>query len=316
MIGNQAPFDFDVSVKDIYSAVQTGATLAIIPRQLFSQPARLMDFLDENRVTTLTWAVSALCLVSALHGLDYRTPSAVRRVLFSGEVMPPAHLRSWMQHLPQAAFVNLYGPTEITCNCTYHRIESDDIDPAGVPLGRPFPNRRVFLLDEDGREIDSAGQTGEICVGGAGLALGYYNAPEQTARAFVQHPDNRRYHERIYRTGDLGQYDAQGALRFCGRLDFQIKHMGHRIELEEIERAAAQIDGVTQCCCVYDEEKSRLHAFYTGTAESAAVFKQLAGRLPVFMLPRTLVRLEQLPLTPNGKADRRRLLAIARREQP
>ena len=316
VIGNQAPFDFDVSVKDIYSAVQTGATLAIIPRQLFSQPARLMDFLDENRVTTLTWAVSALCLVSALHGLDYRAPSAVRRVLFSGEVMPPAHLRSWMQHLPQAAFVNLYGPTEITCNCTYHRIESDDIDPAGVPLGRPFPNRRVFLLDEDGREIDSAGQTGEICVGGAGLALGYYNAPEQTARAFVQHPDNRRYHERIYRTGDLGQYDAQGALRFCGRLDFQIKHMGHRIELEEIERAAAQIDGVTQCCCVYDEEKSRLHAFYTGTAESAAVFKQLAGRLPVFMLPRTLVRLEQLPLTPNGKADRRRLLAIARREQP
>ena len=316
VIGNQAPFDFDVSVKDIYSAVQTGATLAIIPRQLFSQPARLMDFLDENRVTTLTWAVSALCLVSALHGLDYRAPSAVRRVLFSGEVMPPAHLRSWMQHLPQAAFVNLYGPTEITCNCTYHRIESDDIDPAGVPLGRPFPNRRVFLLDEDGREIDSAGQTGEICVGGAGLALGYYNAPEQTARAFVQHPDNRRYRERIYRTGDLGQYDAQGALRFCGRLDFQIKHMGHRIELEEIERAAAQIDGVTQCCCVYDEEKSRLHAFYTGTAESAAVFKQLAGRLPVFMLPRTLVRLEQLPLTPNGKADRRRLLAIARREQP
>ena len=316
VIGNQAPFDFDVSVKDIYSAVQTGAALVIIPRQLFSQPARLMDFLDENRVTTLTWAVSALCLVSALHGLEYRTPSAVRRVLFSGEVMPPAHLRSWMEHLPQAAFVNLYGPTEITCNCTYHRIESDDIDPAGVPLGRPFPSRRVFLLDEDGREIRGAGQTGEICVGGASLALGYYNAPEQTARAFVQHPGNHSYHERIYRTGDLGQYDAQGALRFGGRRDFQIKHMGHRIELEEIERAAAQTDGVTQCCCVYDEEKSRLHAFYTGTAESAAVFRQLTGRLPVFMLPRTFERLEQLPLTPNGKVDRRRLLAIARREQP
>nr|WP_302649891.1 amino acid adenylation domain-containing protein [uncultured Agathobaculum sp.] len=314
VIGNQAPFDFDVSVKDIYGAMQTGATLAIIPRQLFSQPAQLMDFLDESRVTTLTWAVSALCLVSALHGLDYRTPSAVRRVLFSGEVMPPAHLRNWMKHLPQAAFVNLYGPTEITCNCTYHRIESDDIDPAGVPLGRPFPGRRVFLLDEDGREISRTGQTGEICVGGAGLALGYYNAPEQTARFFVQHPDNRRYHERIYRTGDLGQYDAQGALRFCGRRDFQIKHMGHRIELEEIERAAAQLDGVTQCCCIYDEDKSGLHAFYTGTAESAAVFRQLAQCLPVFMLPRTFERLEQLPLTPNGKVDRRRLLAIARRE--
>ena len=114
VIGNQAPFDFDVSVKDIYAAVQTGATLVVIPRRLFSQPAALMDYLCDHRVTTLTWAVSALCLVSALHGLEYRAPDRVRRVLFSGEVMPPAHLRRWMQALPHAEFANLYGPTEIT----------------------------------------------------------------------------------------------------------------------------------------------------------------------------------------------------------
>lgn len=316
VIGNQAPFDFDVSVKDIYSAMQTGAALVVIPRRLFSQPAALMDYLCAHRVTTLTWAVSALCLVSTLHGLEYRAPDSVRRVLFSGEVMPPAHLRRWMEHLPQAAFVNLYGPTEITCNCTYHRIERKASYSAGIPLGRPFPNRRVFLLDGAGHEICRAGQTGEICVSGAGLALGYYNAPEQTAQAFVQHPDNRRYAERIYRTGDMGRYDEQGALYFCGRKDFQIKHMGHRIELEEIERAAAAIDGVTQCCCVFDAQKSRLHGFYTGHAESAAVFTRLSVQLPGFMLPRTLERLEQLPLTENGKADRARLLAIARRETP
>lgn len=314
IIGNQAPFDFDVSVKDIYSAVQTGAALAVIPRRLFSQPAALMDFLCAHRVTVLTWAVSALCLVSALHGLDYRTPDSVRRVLFSGEVMPPAHLRRWMQALPHAEFANLYGPTEITCNCTCHRIERENEYTAGLPLGKAFPNARVFLLDGADREITGPDETGEICVGGAGLALGYYNAPEQTARVFIQHPGNRRYAERIYRTGDLGRYDAQGNLYFCGRRDFQIKHMGHRIELEEIERAVTALDGAAQCCCVFDEGKSRLHAFYTGAAESAALYEQLSRILPVFMLPRTLERLEQMPLTANGKTDRRRLLAIARRE--
>lgn len=314
MIGNQAPFDFDVSVKDIYAALYTGAALAVIPRRLFSQPAALMDYLCEHRVTSLTWAVSALCLVSALHGLDYRTPDTVRRVLFSGEVMPPAHLRRWMQALPHADFVNLYGPTEITCNCTYHRIERENEYAAGLPLGNAFPNARVFLLDGKGQEVTRPDEVGEICVGGAGLALGYYNAPEQTAQAFVQHPCNQRYMERIYRTGDLGRYDAQGRLYFCGRRDFQIKHMGHRIELEEIERAAAALPGAEQCCCVFDERKSRLHAFYTGTAESAALYEQLSRQLPVFMLPRTLERLEHMPLTANGKADRRRLLAIARRE--
>lgn len=314
VIGNQAPFDFDVSVKDIYAALYTGAALTVIPRRLFSQPAALMDYLCEHRVTSLTWAVSALCLVSALHGLDYRTPDTVRRVLFSGEVMPPAHLRRWMQALPHADFVNLYGPTEITCNCTYHRIERENEYAAGLPLGNAFPNARVFLLDGKGQEVTRPDEVGEICVGGAGLALGYYNAPEQTAQAFVQHPCNQRYMERIYRTGDLGRYDAQGRLYFCGRRDFQIKHMGHRIELEEIERAAAALPGAEQCCCVFDERKSRLHAFYTGTAESAALYEQLSRQLPVFMLPRTLERLEHMPLTANGKADRRRLLAIARRE--
>ena len=172
----------------------------------------------------------------------------------------------------------------------------------------------MFLLDGADREITGPDETGEICVGGAGLALGYYHAPEETARVFIQHPGNRRYAERIYRTGDLGRYDAQGNLYFCGRRDFQIKHMGHRIELEEIERAVTALPGAAQCCCVFDEGKSRLHAFYTGAAESAALYEQLSRILPVFMLPRTLERLEQMPLTANGKTDRRRLLAIARRE--
>lgn len=119
VIGNQAPFDFDVSVKDIYSAVMTGAGLALIPKEYFSTPPRLLDDLCERKVTTLIWAVSALTLVSSLKGLSYRVPERVNKVMFSGEAMPPKQLRIWQEALPNAEFVNLYGPTEITCNCTF-----------------------------------------------------------------------------------------------------------------------------------------------------------------------------------------------------
>lgn len=138
IIANQAPFDFDVSVKDIYSALKTGATLVIVPRRLFSAPVQLLDFLCDHQVTTLIWAVSALCLVSTFHGLDYKTPTTVDKVLFSGEVMPLKHLRSWREHLPEALFVNLYGPTEITCNCTYHKLQPER------GLRRRHPHRQAF----------------------------------------------------------------------------------------------------------------------------------------------------------------------------
>ena len=113
IIGNQAPFDFDVSVKDIYSAIKTGATLVVIPKRLFSSPAQLIDFICEHGITIMIWAVSALCLVSTFHGLDYRVPNSVRGIMFSGEEMPLKHLKSWMTHLPNAEFINLYGPYEL-----------------------------------------------------------------------------------------------------------------------------------------------------------------------------------------------------------
>ena len=310
VIGNQAPFDFDVSVKDIYSALKTGAQLVVIPTALFSSPARLMDFICEHKVTTMIWAVSALCLLSTFHGLDYKTPEHVRRVLFSGEVMPQKHLNIWMEHLPEAVFVNLYGPTEITCNCTYHVIDRTQSYDGPIPIGRPFVNERVFLLDEHDREILKPGQTGEICVAGTALALGYYNAPDETSRRFTQNPLNPHYPELIYRTGDLGYMDAGGELYFCGRKDFQIKYQGHRIELEEIERAACRIDGIWSCVCVFDAKKSRLWGFYTGTLSQSELAGALREVLPDFMLPSVLRRLEQMPLTANGKTDRRALEAL------
>lgn len=308
VIANQAPFDFDVSVKDIYSALATGATLVLVPRPLFSQPQQLLDFLFEHRATTLIWAVSALCLITTVHGLDYRTPETVNKVLFSGEVMPAKHLKIWMEHLPRAQFVNLYGPTEITCNCTYHIIDRERSYPDGIPMGQAFPNEDVFLLDGDDQLVTSPNVVGEVCVRGSALALGYYRNPDQTAAAFPNNPLNPCYPERIYRTGDLARYSTLGELHFCGRKDFQIKHMGHRIELEEIERAVSNLPGVHRCCCVFHSEKHRLYAFYQGELTSKELRLQLLPTLPPYMIPNVFRQVDQFPLNKNGKIDRTLLM--------
>ena len=310
VIGNQAPFDFDVSVKDIYSSVSAGATLVVIPRELFSQPAALLDMICEKRITTMIWAVSALCLISTFHGLDYRTPDCVKKILFSGEVMPKKHLKLWQERLPEAEFVNLYGPTEITCNCTYHRIDRNRAYEEKIPIGIPFPNEKVFLLDDQDDMVTEPGQVGEICVGGTALAIGYYRNQEQTEKHFVQNPLNKNCYERIYRSGDLGCYNERGELYFCGRRDFQIKHMGHRIELEEIEAMFMKQEGVERVCCVFDEKKSRLYAAYLGKAREQELLKQVSDVLPVFMIPRKLVRMETLPISKNGKIDRGEVLRL------
>ena len=311
MIANQAPFDFDVSVKDIYSAMKAGATLAVVPRRLFSVPTELMDFLCEKQATTLIWAVSALCLITGFHALDYKTPQSIRKILFSGEVMPLRALKEFRKHLPDATYVNLYGPTEITCNCTYHILERDRDYAAGIPIGIPFPNEDVFLLDGENRLITGQDAEGEICVRGTALALGYYRCPEQNAAHFTQNPLNPNYPERIYRTGDLGRYNAQGELVFSGRKDFQIKYMGHRIELEEIEREMNAIPGVDRACCVFDEKRSRLKGFYTGTIDQGELHTIMKQTLPGFMVPGILRQVEAMPLNKNGKIDRKALAAMA-----
>lgn len=304
VIANQAPFDFDVSVKDIYAALMTGATLRLVPRELFSRPAELMDYLADGEATVLIWAVSALCFVSIMNGLDYRTPTTVRLVMFSGEVMPPKQLAVWRRALPDAMYVNLYGPTEITCNCTYHVVDRDYAPDETIPMGRPFANERVFLLDDSDREVCAEGVEGEVCVSGTALALGYLGSPERTAAAFVQNPLNGRWLEPIYRTGDLARYDERGDLVYCSRKDHQIKHLGQRIELGDIEAAAQACTGVEQAVCLYDSRRKRLHLAYVGPCAKEALAERLGIALPHFMVPNRIHPLDQLPLTKNGKVDR------------
>lgn len=315
VIANQAPFDFDVSVKDIYSAMLTGAKLVLIPRPLFTTPAPLLDFLCEHEATVMIWAVSALCLVSAFHGLDYRVPSQVRLVMFSGEVMPPRRLKDWMDHLPDAEFVNLYGPTEITCNCTWHRIDRQREYPEGIPIGRSFPNEETFLLDEKDREITLPGETGEICVRGTAVGLGYWNMKEQTRKRFREDPRTPQYSSVIYCTGDLGRYNDRGELLFMGRRDDQVKYMGHRIELSEIELAMNRVPGVERSCVIFDQKKERLHGFYCGSIDRKDLAGILKEQLPVFMVPGHLHLLDVMPVTGRGKIDRRALMESLDKKQ-
>lgn len=310
IIGNQAPFDFDVSVKDIYSSIKMGATLVLIPKKYFSNPSLLLDYLCSNNVTSLTWAVSALCLITTFHGLDYKVPEAVKRVIFSGEVMPLKHLNKWMEKLPNCMFVNIYGPTEITCNCTYHIIDRNREYLDKIPIGKAFPNERVFLLDEDNKEITKTNQVGEICVSGTSLALGYYNNSEQTNKAFCQNPNQKNYLDLIYHTGDLAYYDQNNDLVFSGRRDFQIKYLGHRIELEEIDKALMQVDEVVRSCTIFDSEKSKLYGFYIGDIDKKELHAKLKDFLPVYMIPTLLIKMDEFPITKNGKIDRKKLLEM------
>lgn len=313
ILANQAPFDFDVSVKDIYSTIKAGATLVIVPKEYFAAPAKLLDLLCDKGITTMVWAVSALCLITTFHGLDYKVPETVNKILFSGESMPLKHLNTWMQHLPNATYVNLYGPTEITCNCTYHIIDKNRGYDKVIPIGKPFPNEEIILLNEQNQKVTEAFESGEICVRGTALALGYYNCMEQTEKAFCQNPLNTTYPDIIYRTGDLGYYGEDGELYFNGRKDFQVKYMGHRIELEEIELAINEIEGVARCIVVFQEEKSKLYGFYKGDIDKKELHAKLRERLPVFMVPGALRQVEDFPLTKNGKVDRKALLELKKR---
>ncbi|WP_407400801.1 amino acid adenylation domain-containing protein [Treponema sp.] len=309
-IANQAPFDFDVSVKDIFSGVFTGATVHLVPKAYFSFPTKLLDYLEEREITTLIWAVSALCIISTLNGFSYKIPGKLKKIMFSGEVMPIKQLRKWKENVPDAEYINLYGPTEITCNCTYYRLPKDIPEDYVTPMGIPFPNERVFLLDENDNLITEKNIEGEICVSGSCVALGYYDNPK-TEQVFVQNPSNKKFFERIYRTGDLGKYGDDDLFYYVGRKDTQIKHMGHRIELGEIEGTIEKNCSITRAVTIFTNNK--IYAFYT-TADNKPVEKKdivtsLKTDLPVYMVPSDFIHIEEFPLTKNGKVDKRALEA-------
>ena len=305
VLGNQSPLDYIAAIRDMYLPIFTGCSTVIIPRSVTAMPQTLFQILNEKRVTTLCWSSSGLEVIAKLGAFDDESleiPKYIKRIVFSGSVISNKYLRMWQDAFPEAKFANQYGPTETTASCTYYPLEGVVEDDTVLPIGKPYKHYKIFLLsDDDGPVAD--GEAGEICVAGPALALGYYNNPDQTAKVFTRNPLEHSYYEPIYRTGDLGKYNEDGSLMFLGRKDRQIKHMGHRIELAEIEANAIGIDSVTQAVSMYDAEKELLYLFYTGKATPKEIAIKFRSDLPGYMTPRRIVPLDEIPTLPNGKIN-------------
>lgn len=303
VFGNQAPLYFDACLKELYPTIKFGATTYLIPRNLFSIPIKLVEYLNNHRINTICWVVSALTMVSAFGTFETVKPEYLHTVAFGSEVFPIKQFKLWREALPEAAFTNLYGPTESTGMCCYYRVEREFAENEAIPIGRPFPNREILLLTEEGKQA-ADGKEGEICVRGTAVTLGYYNDPTRTGEAFVQNPLNAAYPELIYRTGDIGRYNEAGELVFVSRKDYQIKHMGHRIELGEIEVNVDMLPGIRMAACIYDSQKSKIVLYYVGDPAEKELASALRTKLPRYMLPNRMIRLEKMPFTANGKIDR------------
>ncbi|MBQ8432331.1 MAG: amino acid adenylation domain-containing protein [Clostridia bacterium] len=306
VFANQTPLFFDAPLKELMPVIKFGATAYFVPKSLFLFPIRLCDFLNQHRINTVCWVVSALTMISSLGVLEKNPPRYLTTVAFGSEVFPKRQYALWREALPQATFYNLYGPTEATGMSCYWRADRALDAEEAIPIGRPFRNTDLLLIGEDGREVRD-GEMGEIYLRGTCVTLGYYNQPEKTSEAFVQNPLQSAYPELVYRTGDIAYCNSHGELVFVCRRDAQIKHMGHRIELGEIEVAAQKDGGVDQTCCLYDSEKKQIVLFYTGSAQVDSLMENLKNHLPRYMLPALCHRLERMPLTPNGKKDRKQL---------
>ena len=302
ILGNQAPLDYVAAIRDIYIPLFTGAQTVMIPKRLFSTPRLLFDFVNNHNVTTLCWVAPALSLCSELNVFEETTLVYVNKVFFTGSVMPCKHLIVWQKSLPDSLFVNHYGPTEITASCSYYIVDHIVNEDEVLPIGVPFSNMNMFLLSETNESVPTE-DIGEICVRGPGLALGYFNDLDRTKVSFTNNPLNTVFPETIYRTGDLGSIDENGIMHFHGRLDTQIKHMGHRIELLDIEAMTLSLDGISNACCIYDQEKSTIWLFYSGLTDTRTVSKYLRERLPAYMVPRKYEKIAEMPKLMTGKID-------------
>ncbi len=303
IFANQAPFYFDASVPDLYCTVRNGATLHILPASMFRFPIQLLEYIKEHEVNAIYWVPSALILVANLRALPEVDVTCLKKIMFCGEVMPVKQLNMWRKYVPDAKYVNYYGPSETTYASTYYIVDRVFDKDEALPIGKPAWNTGVLVLN-DRDEIATVGEIGELCIKGSGVALGYYNNPEKTAEVFVQNPVNKKYREIIYRTGDLVKWNERGELEYVCRKDFQIKHQGYRIELGEIEHGAMSISGMKRVCCLYHDKKQQIVLVYEGDVDKAEVKDVLKTKVPEYMVPEIIHQLDVMPVNANGKIDR------------
>lgn len=308
-----APLSFDAATFEIWAPLLNGARLIIMPPDAPSL-SEIAEALQRGQITIL-WLTSGL-----FNAMVDEFPNAfqnLKQLLAGGDVLSPPHVRKAMEVMRDGCIVNGYGPTESTTFACCHRVRVEDTAASSIPIGLPVMGTEVYILNRDLQPV-SGGESGEICIGGDGLARGYLNRAELTAEKFVRHPFSADPSARLYRTGDMGRYTSRREIEFLGRVDSQVKIRGFRIETSEIEIAAHLCPGVSACAVVVrdgDSGGKSLCCFFVPrpvrnplNADPAGYLAAyLKDKLPSYMLPSQFVAIDRLPLTANGKVDRARL---------
>jgi D-alanine--poly(phosphoribitol) ligase subunit 1 len=310
---NLSPMYFDNSVFDFYVALFSGASLSPVPRPLLTRPYDLVEHVGKMGCSVWFSVPSLLIYLITMKAIGPGALRSLRFIVFGGEGYPKVELLKLYQRFSgQAALVNVYGPTECTCICSAYTLRDDDFsDLSGLPtLGGLNQNFDHRILDEN----DQDASTGELCLIGPNVAAGYFNDPERTAAAFPTLREPNRFMKRMYRTGDVVR-EEDGRLYFVGRKDNQVKHMGYRIELEDIEHALVRLPQVNQAAVVYQRTSTAFGKLVGFAAcavevEEGTLLRELATLLPDYMVPSKLILMPSLPTNPNGKVDRQRLKAM------
>ena len=318
VVSNHAPLYFDNSTFDLYCAFKTGATLHLVHEELNVVLPRLVNWLSDRKISTFFCVPSVLTLLLRSRRLKADSFPRMRHIIAAGEVLPRDILAEWMEKYPHVQFTNMYGPTEITVDCSYHTLhEKPGKDLLSIPIGKARTNMELFVRTAGGELSQAIGAEGELLVRGTSVAYGYLGDTERTQKAFIQNPLNRFFHDPLYCTGDLVRVDENADYLFLGRADDQIKFLGYRIELGEIEASLVGIDGVHEGVVVFNNSAVEAERELGALVSLDDGFSlddlrhALQKRLPGYMVPtRFKITGEDFPRTANGKYDRKQTLKI------
>lgn len=310
------PIYFDNSVFDIYGTFFSGGSLVPFQVEELRDPFAVVERIEALKCTIFFSVPSMLIYLQTTKAIELGSMPSLKKVIFGGEGYPIAKLKELRSALgAEVQLINVYGPTECTCICSSYLVNSEDLNQEHgfPPIGDVTTNFDYYLLDDDA-EV-APGEVGELCLGGPCIGHGYFDNFELTRKSFIQNPLNSNFREIIYKTGDLMLLDQiDGKLKFVGRKDYQIKHQGYRIELEEIQHALNRITGVDDSATlqVFVDGVSRIVGFVASSSglKPNEIKSAVADFLPKYMVPQVVHVLDKLPKNPNGKTDRKQLASL------
>ncbi len=305
VFGNQSPFFYANSLLEIFPPVALGAPVYLLPAGVLTFPKKMVQCLRDRHVSVLCMTPSSFVAVANAGVLTPGCLPELRWGIMSGESMPWLPLCVWMEATPNANWWHFYGSTEMF-SVAVGKVDPNKAPEGRLPVGKPFELAHILFVDENGEET-APGVPGEMLVSSPWIAGGYHRDAERTASSWVVDPLNRGWYERFFRAGDIGYLREDGQLMVMGRRDLQIKHMGYRMELGEVEAALGTVKEVAEGCILYDAEKDHIWCFYAGSADEKQLKQALREKLARYMLPDIFVRLDAMPHTANMKIDRVRL---------